>query len=147
MKAEGGRVVSVDVCVPAAVLGQEGQRTLNLEERITQLFDELSGPVYRYLLCLSVCPAEAEEIIQETFLRLYRHLQAGRREDNLRGWIFRVAHNMSIDELKSHRYLAVSGPEQWPELNAAGVDATLGPEELLLRKEKMVRVHTAISTL
>lgn len=146
MKAES--VASLDLCASATtVLGQEGQRTLKLEEQITRLFDELREPVYRHVLCLSVGPAAADDIIQETFLRLYRHLHAGGREDNLRGWVFRVAHNMSINELKSHRHLVASEPEQWAELNASGADPTPGPEDLLLRKEKMVRVHAAISRL
>lgn len=145
IKAESRRVASLDLCASATVLGQEGQRTLKLEEQITRLFDELREPVYRHVLCLRVCPAEADDIIQETFLRLYRHLHAGGREDNLRGWVFRVAHNISINELKSHRHLVASEPEQWAELGAP--DRTPGPEELLLRKEKMVRVHAAISRL
>jgi RNA polymerase sigma-70 factor, ECF subfamily len=145
-KAESPRVASMDLCASTTVLGQEGLRTLELEEQITRLFDELREPVYRYVLCLRVGPAEADDIIQETFLRLYRHLHAGGREDNLRGWVFRVAHNISINEIKSHRHLVASEPEQWAELSA-GADQTPGPEELLLRKEKMVRVHAAISRL
>src|ERR1700694_5178085 len=91
-------VASVDICARTSVFGQEGQRTLKLEEQITQLFTQLREPVYRYLLCLGVTSTEAEEITQETFLRLFRHLHAGGAEVNLRGWIFRVAHNIGINE-------------------------------------------------
>lgn len=143
-------MASLDICVPAAVVGregQEGQRILKLEGQITQLFDGLRKPVYRYLLCLGVSPPEADEVIQETFLRLYQHLHAGGREDNLRGWVFRVAHNKCINELKSRRYHAVGEGEQWFELSTERADLMPGPEELLLHKEKMVRVHAAISTL
>ena len=80
-----GHVLNLDFCARTPVLDQEGQRTLKLEEQITQLFDELRQPVRRYLLCLNVSPMEAEEIIQDTFLRLFRHLHSGGREDNLRG--------------------------------------------------------------
>jgi RNA polymerase sigma-70 factor (ECF subfamily) len=105
MEAESGREVSLELGAPATMLGQECQRTLKLEEQITQLFAELRQPVRRYLLCLNVSPMEAEEIIQDTFLRFYRHLHSGGREDNLRGWIFRVAHNIGINELKGRKYL------------------------------------------
>lgn len=88
-----------------SALGLEGQPILRLEERVTQLYDELSLPVYRYLLCLGMGPSEASDVIQETFLRLYRHLHAGRREDKLRGWVFRVAHNLALNLLKSHKHL------------------------------------------
>jgi RNA polymerase sigma-70 factor, ECF subfamily len=147
MKAEGGPNVSFELCAPASLLGQECQETLKLEERITQLYDELRQPIRRYLLCLNVCRMEADEIIQDTFLRLYRHLHAGGREDNLRGWIFRVAHNISINELKRRKYFAPSNPRPESAPCALDIDLAPNPEELLLRKERMVRIHAAISTL
>jgi RNA polymerase sigma-70 factor (ECF subfamily) len=146
MEADSGRELGLELCAPATLLGQEGQRTLKIEERITQLYVDLHEPVYRYLLCLSVGPAEADEIVQETFLRLYRHVHGGGREDNLRGWIFRVAHNLSINEFKSRKRFVSSTPEDLAELNAVA-DPRRGPEELLLRREKMARVHAGISAL
>src|ERR1700736_5620469 len=107
-----GRALNLNLCARAPVLDQEGQRTLKLEEQITQLFDELRQPVRRYLLCLNVSPMEAEEIIQDTFLQLFRHLHSGGREDNLRGWIFRVAHNIGINELKRRKYVGSNYPRQ-----------------------------------
>src|ERR1700738_2065839 len=142
-----GHVLNLDLSARATVLDQEGQRTLKLEEQITQLLEELRQPVRRYLLCLNVSSMEAEEIIQDTFLRLYRHLHSGGREDNLRGWIFRVAHNISINELKRRKYVGSSDPRQEADPSALSIDPAPNPEELLLRKERMVRTHAAISAL
>jgi RNA polymerase sigma-70 factor (ECF subfamily) len=142
-----GHVLNADLCARTLVLDQEGQRPLKLEEHITQLFDELRQPIRRYLLCLEVSPMEAEEIIQETFLRLYRHLHSGGREDNLRGWVFRVAHNISINELKRRKYLGPSNPRQLADPSTLSIDPAPNPEELLLRKERMIRTHAAISAL
>ena len=142
-----GHVLNLDLCARTTALDQEGQRTLKLEKQITQLFDELRQPVRRYLLCLNVSSMEAEEIIQDTFLRLYRHLHSGGREDNLRGWIFRVAHNIGINEIKRRKYL---GPNNsWPEADPStlSMDPAPNPEEILLRKEKMLRTHAALSAL
>jgi RNA polymerase sigma-70 factor (ECF subfamily) len=147
MKGQSSHAVSLDVCAPVIVLGQEGQWTLKVEEQVTRLFDALRGPVYRYLLCLGVDSAHADEIVQETFFRLYRHLHAGGREDNLRGWIFRVAHNISINELKRRKHIVPSAPEQWAEFSVSSIDPAPDPEELLLRKERILRAYTAISTL
>jgi RNA polymerase sigma-70 factor (ECF subfamily) len=147
MKVQSGHMVSVGLCVPTTILGQEGQRTLKLEEQITRIFDELREPIYRYLLCLSASPTEADEIIQETFLRLYRHLNAGGREDNLRGWLFRVAHNIGINEFKKRNRLFSIARTEICELEISTADPQPGPEELLLRKEKMASIHAAISTL
>ena len=146
METDSGRQAGLDLYAPCTLLGQEGQQTLKLEERITQMYVELHEPVYRYLLCLSVPPAEADEIVQETFLRLYRHVHGGGRESNLRGWVFRVAHNMSINEFKSRKRFVSSAPEDLAARDAIA-DPRDGPEELLLRREKMARVHAGISAL
>ena len=147
MAAEGGAEAKLDLFLPAHLLGREGQQTLKLEERIVQLFDELRKPVFRYLLCLGGSPVEADEVIQETFLRLYQHLHAGGRDDNLRGWVFRVAHNTALNQIKSRKFLAPISPEKWAELIESSTDPAPGPEELLLAKEKMTRLHATISTL
>ena len=71
----------------AGALGLESQRSLKLEERSVRLYDELREPLYRYLLCLGLVTEEVEEVIQETFLRLFKHLDGGGREDNLRSCV------------------------------------------------------------
>src|SRR5579862_9762088 len=110
MKAEGGGVTGVGFCAAATVLSQEGQRILKVEDQITQLFDEFRESLYRYLLCLSMSSTEADEIVQEAFLRLYRHLHAGGGVDNLRASLFRVAHNITINEPKKRKYVADFSP-------------------------------------
>src|SRR5579862_2248539 len=63
-------------------------------------FGELRLPVYRYVICTGMAPADAEEVVQETFLRLYQNLQKGGIRSNLRGWIFQVARNAARDRRK-----------------------------------------------
>ena len=50
----------------------------------------------RYALSFGLPPHDAEEVIQEVFLSLFRHLRMGRSRRNLRGWLFRVAHNLAL---------------------------------------------------
>ncbi len=118
-----------------------------LEEAVVRLFDEHRERVYRYLLNLAKCPEEAEEITQETFLRLYQHLRKKGREDNLRGWIFRVAHNLAITKQQQRRRLVLPSPSEWDEFEESRIATAPNPEELLLRKEKMIRVHLAVDSL
>ncbi len=118
-----------------------------LEEVVVRLFDEHRERVYRYLLNLAICPEEAEEITQETFLRLYQHLRKKGREDNLRGWIFRVAHNLAITQRQQRRHLVLPSPSEWEDFDGSKVAAAPNPEELLLLKEKMIRVHLTMDSL
>jgi RNA polymerase sigma-70 factor, ECF subfamily len=76
-----------------------------LQADVVNLFDELRDRLLRYLLCLGVSVHDGEEIVQETFLLLFQHLQNGKSRENLRGWVFRVARNLA---LKFHRDNQVS---------------------------------------
>jgi RNA polymerase sigma-70 factor, ECF subfamily len=125
----------------------DDRRTLRLEEQIARLYDELRHPMFRYLLCMRVLPEEAEEVIQESFLRLYKHLHAGGREDNLRGWVYRVAHNLASSRRRERKFLADTSPELWQQISLSLTDPGAGPEALLLRKEKMMTLHRDIAAL
>ena len=72
---------------------------MNLEALYTACFPKL----YRFALSLTRTPAEAEEIVQETFLRAIQH--AGKLPDdaNLDAWLFRIARNVHISRLRKRQ--------------------------------------------
>ena len=43
---------------------------------------------------------DAEDVLQDVFVRAYGALRADRREVHLRAWLYRVAHNRCIDHLR-----------------------------------------------
>ncbi len=45
-------------------------------------------------------PGEAEDVTQDVFLRAYRALRTDERQISLRAWLYRIAHNRCIDELR-----------------------------------------------
>jgi RNA polymerase sigma-70 factor (ECF subfamily) len=67
-----------------------------IEDEVIELFDELREPLFRYSLSFGLAAHDCEDVIQESFLALFRHLQDGRPRHNLRGWVFRVTHNLSL---------------------------------------------------
>lgn len=106
----------------------------------TALFEQQQLSVCRYLVSLGLRPQVASEIAQESFLRLYRHLRSKGRSENLRGWVFRVAHNLAMNEL------AGAGTAESMPFESE-VDPGGDPEQALLRKERMRRLQAAIRTL
>jgi uncharacterized protein (TIGR03435 family) len=106
-------------------------------------FDELRVPVHRYLVCNGLAPADAEEIVQETFVRLYRHLARNGSRSNLRAWIFEVARNAARDRRKSaHAQRTVALDP------GAGIpDPQAGPEAHAIREERARRLQAAIAKL
>ena len=67
-----------------------------IESEVMALFDQFRNPILRYALSIGIPTHDAEEVTQEVFLSLFQHLLSGKSRRNLRGWIFRVAHNLAL---------------------------------------------------
>jgi RNA polymerase sigma-70 factor (ECF subfamily) len=67
------------------------------------LFDEMRRPLFRYLASFALPPADVEEIVQDCFLALFQHLQQGKARTNLKGWLFRVGHNLALRRRRDDR--------------------------------------------
>jgi RNA polymerase sigma-70 factor, ECF subfamily len=120
----------------------------DVDPRASRLFDELRAPVCRYVISLGLSPHDADEVAQETFLRLHRHLaeRGARDADNLRGWIFRVAQNLAHDQRRRAVPRATDNLDDSTEARQA-VDTQAGPEQQLLQDERLARVHAAMRLL
>jgi RNA polymerase sigma-70 factor, ECF subfamily len=109
---------------------------------VTSLYRELRKPLLRYLICLGLSSDEAQDVVQDTFLSLHRHLASGGSQDNIRSWVFRVAHNQARNRQGSyHRRF---GEPLDVEMNALDERT---PESVVLRKEKFHRLGEAIGLL
>ncbi|MGP0075071.1 MAG: RNA polymerase sigma factor [Bryobacteraceae bacterium] len=115
------------------------------EQEVIRLFDELRSPLLRYLLTISLPAQDAEEVIQEVFLALFQHLRRGKSQRNLRGWIFRVAHNLGLKRrIASRREVASAAFDQ---LAATRADSAENPEEQLLRSQRQQRLQAVLGAL
>ena len=110
---------------------------------VTALYRELRKPLLRYLVCLGLSADEAQDVVQDAFLTLHRHLASGGSQENIRGWVFRVAHNQARNRQTSYdrRFAA--------PLDARAVsllhEAT--PERAILEKERFRQLGKAIRLL
>ena len=143
---ELGSGQEAEVCIDSTVLGLM-QRTLSLEEKVAQLFELLRDPVYLYLKAVVGNPAEAEDITQETFLHLYRALHNGRSINNVRFWVFRVAHNLAFKERGRSEHYQETDTHTWDELRQLLPDPGLNPEQRVLQMERFERLHAAMAWL
>ena len=110
---------------------------------VTTLYRELRKPLLRYLVCLGLTSDEAQDVVQDAFLSLQRHLASDGAQENIRGWLFRVAHNQARNRQTSyHRQF---GERLDSEMDFLAHDAT--PEQRVLEKEKFRRLAAAIRLL
>ena len=64
---------------------------------VRRLFSEHGPALYRFCRAMLGHATDAEDIVQDTFLKLLQHLQAGGDRSNLRAWLFAVAANACRD--------------------------------------------------
>ncbi|HTR25076.1 MAG TPA: sigma-70 family RNA polymerase sigma factor [Terriglobales bacterium] len=132
------------LAVPSAAQASTGAS--RIEREVMELFDEFRNPLLRYSLSLGLRIHDAEEVIQEVFLALFRHLRLGRSRKNLRGWLFRVAHNLALKQrIADHASLQrTAGDASVAEEHA---DPAPGPEEQLTAAQRSYRLQAVVHAL
>jgi len=111
-----------------------------LEEEVISLFDQLRDKLLRYIFTLGLAAQDGEEVIQETFLALFLHLRRGKPRQNLRAWVFRVAHNLALKQ----RNLTARNQQSlvaYDSSEASCADQAPSPEDQLLGSERRARLR------
>ncbi len=117
----------------------------NSDREATTLFRELRKPLLRYLVCLGLSSDEAQDVVQDAFLNLHRHLSAGGSQENIRSWLFRVAHNQARNRQTSYDRRFSTRLDDG-HASESILDETT-PERVVLEKEKYQRLGIAIRML
>jgi RNA polymerase sigma-70 factor, ECF subfamily len=124
-----------------------GRVTPSPEIEIVELFEELRERLLRYLLALGLCAHDGEEIVQESFLLLFQHLQQGKSRENLRGWIFRVARNLALKQRTANQ-VRLRRIVEFDERSAEQpVDGNPNPEEQLRSRQRQARLLAVVRAL
>src|SRR5579872_2094013 len=116
------------------------------------LVDRHTRSIYSVAYRMTANQQDAEEIVQEVFLRAYRSLARFELRSSFATWLYRIAVNRSLDFLKAKKMtdaLRVAenpGPEEEElEIQVAATDP--GPERMLLSSEAGRRIAHAVSLL
>ncbi len=128
----------------AAAAGAGGHS--EIECRVIDLFDRFRSPLLRYALSLGLSVHDAEDVIQEVFLALFGHLQLGKSRRNLHGWIFRVAHNLSLKKRTANIRLQDTLGTDTTVVEGL-LDATPNPEEQMASGQEMGRLRATLRAL
>lgn len=67
------------------------------------LYDRYAAQVYGVIVQIVRDSAVADELLQETFWQIWQSAQRYSEQNTARAWIFRIARNRSIDELRKQK--------------------------------------------
>jgi len=117
-----------------------------IEREVMSLFEQFRNPLLRYVLSFGVPVQDAEEVSQEVFISLFRHLQLQRSRENLRGWIFRVGHNLALKRRKANQKVRDTTSPDWTVAERQ-FDPSPDPEEQMSFKQRRTRLLAVLAVL
>ncbi len=72
-------------------------------ELFTQEFEGIRGQLKSYLLRITASIADAEDIVQDTYIKAVEKLYTFRGESSLKTWLFAIASNLAKDNLRAQK--------------------------------------------
>ena len=113
-----------------------------------QLYRRHAPGVYNLVLRILGNPDDAEDVKQEVFLRAHRSLDSFRGNARFSTWIYRIATNLSLDELRKRKPVVsvdqLSSDSSWEPVSE---NTEADPERLLQRKAARDAVQAALMAM
>ena len=129
-------------CVRRALQGdREGFRAL---------VEAYQGRIFRLVLQVIHSREDAEDIVQESFVKAYLSLNTFKGQSSFYTWLYRIAYNMAIDyQRRSSR--RGGAPVELDEVHQTVTPADPGnidgPQDMLVRKEQAARISKVMGEL
>jgi RNA polymerase sigma-70 factor, ECF subfamily len=142
---------AIAVCEAKWAEASAGQSMMPNEEPdsrqlVLEHYDREHLALRKYVLFLGLSAESSDDVVQESFLRLYEHLQRDGDRTNLRAWLYRVAHNLTRT---GQTAVFFRKADTLSKLTAAAEPVTnaLTPEQVLLNRERDTALHHALKEL
>ena len=88
----------------------------NADVGFRMLVEKFQSPMCWHIRRMVVSHEDAEDVLQETFIKIFRHLDDFRAESSLSTWVYRITTNECIRFLNRRREQTVSTEEVQEEL-------------------------------
>lgn len=123
---------------------QAQPRQLSASDRFHELVEATRVDLFRLLLNFTRNHHDAEDLLQETYLKAFNNLSEFRGESTLMTWLYRIALNKALDQRRTSRRapFVKADPETLPHQVAAD-----NPHATLEQRNLNTRVHEALSRL
>ncbi len=106
------------------------------EDAFRQLVERWETPVFAFMLRMLGSREDAQDLTQETFIRMIRHADRYRPESRFQSWLFRIAGNLARSRLRRRKVLRwIRFDSDRHDSPAAGTDPLADLEKHEARRE------------
>jgi RNA polymerase sigma-70 factor, ECF subfamily len=153
--------VTADFCSGCGTLAGSHRREDCLIEQLRQgvaeayelLIDRFQQPVYNLVFRLLDDPADAADVVQEVFLKVFRNIGSFKGNSSLKTWIYRIAFNEAYNQRrwfsrhKKHETglerddEAMSYADLLPDAAPSAFDVVAGQETMALLEEALSQMN------
>jgi len=121
------------------------------QEAYQELLNRYQKTVFHIVVKIIRNSDDAQDLVQETFMRAFNTLASYRSEFRFSTWLCKIAANCSIDYLRKKKIKAYSMDKPF-ETKDGTVEVEIedkgaNPEETLFRKQQMISIEEAIDSL
>jgi RNA polymerase sigma-70 factor (ECF subfamily) len=110
-----------------------------------RLFEEFSPAIFNYALRMVGDPDRAADITQDTFIKAYRKLDTLTDETSTRSWLYRIATNTAIDEMRRRRWVRPMATDE--DAHHDRPDTGPGPEATVMNATLDDRIQRSLMRL
>ncbi len=116
-------------------------------EAFRTLVDRHARTIFRLACRMVGNEHDADDVVQETFLRAYRQLGGFESRANFGTWLYRIAVNCSLDQLRRRPRRIEEQPAADPDDPPPDPDPAPSPERVALAGEVQAKVSAALNDL
>ncbi|MCD7954910.1 MAG: RNA polymerase sigma factor [Lachnospiraceae bacterium] len=109
----------------------------NPDDWIEVLYQKYHTDLFRFLFSILCDRFRAEDLMQEVFFKAWQTHPAFVNDKAEKVWLFRVARNFAMDELRHKKYETVGIPEAFPDENPDDQNSILSVKELLVMIDEL----------
>ncbi|MEK4023186.1 sigma-70 family RNA polymerase sigma factor [Mammaliicoccus sciuri] len=112
------------------------------KQAYAHIINKYKNPLYATILRMTRNPQDAQDFVQDAFLKVYHQLGKYKETGSFSSWLYRVAINHCMDEFRKKRYHSTQ-----VELGEEQVIDSNHPEVVFLKKEKHRQLERLLATL
>ncbi len=112
------------------------------KDAYAHIINKYKNQLYATILRMTKNPQDAQDLVQEAFIKVYHQLGKFDGKGSFSSWMYRVAINHCMDEFRKKRYKMMQ-----VEINEEKVVNSNNPEVIFLKNEKNRQLERLIATL